>query len=70
MYNLTNKIYEMLKEDRKLRLHIAGELGIGELAINGSIERKSDNLTKYGSIKAIKEYTGLKEDEIIEKVPA
>jgi hypothetical protein len=70
MYNLTNKIYEMLISDRKLKLAVALELGIGELALNGSIDRKSDNLTKYGAIKAIKDYTGLKEEEIIEKISA
>ena len=67
MYKLTNKVLELIKQDRKLKLAVAAELGVGELAVDGAVERNSDNLTKYGALKAIKEYTGFKEEEIIKE---
>lgn len=67
---LQKKIWDMLRADGKLRMKVAFALGVGEVAVFQAVKRGSDTLTKIAAIKAIEEYTGLKEDEIIENVPA
>lgn len=68
MYNVTENIFKLVESDRELRLKIALNLGIVEQSVTNAVERKSDNLTKFGALKAIKEHTGLAEDKIIEQV--
>ena len=67
---ITNKVWGLLETDLQLRMKVAVALGIGEMALKGAIKRRSDNLTKVAAIRAIQEYTGLQEDEIIETVKA
>ncbi len=68
MYNVSDKIFEMVQTDRELRLKIALNLGVVEQSVSNAVERRSDNLTKYGAMKAIKEHTGLEESEIIQEM--
>ena len=67
---ITNKVWDLLKTDLQLRMKVAVALGVGEDAVKGSIRRKSDVLTKIAAIRAIQEYTGMTEDEIVETVNA
>ena len=67
---ITKRVWKLLDSDLQLRMKVAVALGIGEMALKGAIKRRSDNLTKVAAIRAIQEYTGLQEDEIIETVKA
>jgi len=67
---ITNKVWGLLETDLQLRMKVAVALGLGEAAIKGAIRRRSNTLTKIAAIRAIEEYTGLQEDEIIETVKA
>jgi hypothetical protein len=68
MYKLKQEFIELIESNRELRLKIALNLEIQEKTIDMSITRGSDNLTKYGSLLAIKEHTGKNFEDLIEKI--
>lgn len=55
--------------DRAIRLHLCLELGFTEPWVNKLIEKNKDNgpLTTIKALQIIKQETGLKEDQILEK---
>jgi hypothetical protein len=64
---LTNKVWTQLETDSQLRLKVALALKVQEQSVIGSINRRSDVLTKIAALKAIQEHTGLTIEEVIEE---
>lgn len=64
---LSNKVLEILKGNRTLRLKLGLALGIGEQGVQQNIKRNSSNLTKIAAIRVICEETGYTEDQVLAK---
>lgn len=62
----TREIIERLKKDTGLRLKVALALKVGEQAVKNAIKRESKSITNISAVNAIKEHTGLSEEEIFE----
>ncbi len=62
----TSKVYELILNNKELRLRIALALSLSEQSVISAARRKGASLQKYHAVELLKEY-GLSIDEIFEK---
>lgn len=64
---MKKEIYKIIRNDPALRILIAEELGVIESTVYGHAVRKAPILERYNVIKIIMTYTGLTEEEVLNK---